>query len=435
MSSSAADKERRPAIVSGVRTPFARSYKAYADLQAYELGRLALSGLIAQSGIDSELVEHLVMGCVVHDPVTANVAREAGLSAGLPQTLRAHTVSMACISANMAATSLVDMIRSKQIDVGIFGGTDTCSDPPIRLSRNLRKTLVKLQKVRSPMDLLKHLNVLKKLKLGDLRPDVPQVVEFSNGKSMGQGCEILAQRVGVSRADSDAFAARSHRLALEAHEHGFYKDQLVTVFQEKAGVAPMTVDDGPRADATAEKLASLRPAFDREFGVNTAGNSSFLTDGASAVLMMNAARAEELGFEPKAVVKDYLFRAGDPLTEMLSGPALSVPMLLAKHGLNYSDIDVWEIHEAFASQVLANLRLMESDDFHQDRLGIERPKGGIDIEKVNNWGGSLSLGHPFGATGGRLLWTAACRLQSGKRYAVVTGCAAGGNGSALENSQ
>ena len=200
----------------------------------------------------------------------------------------------------------------------------------------------------------------------------------------------------------------------------------------------MTVDDGPRADATAEKLASLRPAFDREFGVNTAGNSSFLTDGASAVLMMNAARAEELGFEPKAVVKDYLFRAGDPLTEMLSGPALSVPMLLAKHGLNYSDIDVWEIHEAFASQVLANLRLMESDDFHQDRLGIERPKGGIDIEKVNNWGGSLSLGHPFGATGGRLLWTAACRLQeSGKRYAVVTGCAAGGNGSAilLENSQ
>ena len=420
-----------PVIVDGVRTPFMRSHKAYVDLSAYDLGRLALSGLLAKTGLDAGEVEQVSMGTVIHDPLTSNVARECVLGAGFPATVPAYTVSLACISSNVAATNLSDMIRLKRIDVGIFGGTDTCSDPPIRISSKLRKAMVKLGNIKRPQDILKHLSLLQTLRPGDMALDVPKVAEFSNGKSMGEGAEILVQQTGVTREESDSFAERSHSLAVKAASEGVFKEDLVPV-QVPPKFVTISQDDGPRADTTMEKLAKLKPAFDKKFGVATAGSSSFLTDGASAVLVMSRKKAKELGYTPKAVVRDYVYNAGDALSEMLSGPALTIPLLLEKNKLSVDDIDVWEIHEAFACQVLANLKYLKDDQYARERLGLEKAVGEIPLEKVNVWGGSLSIGHPFGATGGRLLWTAARRLQQqGARYAVVSGCAAGGHGSAI----
>lgn len=429
--SSGGQRENDPAIVDGIRTPFMRSHRAYVNLSAYDLGRMALTGLLAKTGIDPVLLEQVVLGTVIHDPLTPNVARECVLGSGIPATVPAYTVSLACISSNMAATNLSDLIRLKRLDVGIFGGTDTCSDPPIRVSAKLRKTLVKLGNVKKPQDMLKQFPWIKNLRLSDLSLDIPKVAEFSNGKSMGEGAEILAQQTGITREESDRFAARSHELAVRAIEQEIIKDDLLPVHLPPK-FQSIDRDDGPRPDTTLEKLAKLKPAFDKKFGVSTAGNSSFLTDGASSVLMMSRKRARELGFTPKAILRDYVYQAGDALSEMLTGPALTIPHLLAKNGLKVGDIGVWEIHEAFACQVLANMRYMTQDTFVQKRLGLEKAIGEIPLEKLNTWGGSLSIGHPFGATGGRLLWTAARKLyEQQERYAVVSGCAAGGHGSAI----
>ncbi|MBI2601931.1 MAG: acetyl-CoA C-acyltransferase [Deltaproteobacteria bacterium] len=420
-----------PAIIDGVRTPFMRSHKAYVDLRACDLGRFALSGLMDRLGIDDSYVEHLAMGTVIHDPHTPNIARECLLAAGLRATIPAHTVSLACISSNMASTNIADMIRLGRIEVGIAAGVDTCSDPPIRLSPGFRHALVRWQKLKKPAQIAQELMHLKNFELADLALDAPSVAEFSNGKTMGEGCEILAQIAGVNREESDRYAARSHILAVKALKDKVFADNIVPV-QIPPAFKTIDQDDGPRADTTPEKLAKLSPAFDRTFGVNTAGNSSFLTDGASAMLMTSVKRAKELGFQAKAILADYVYQAGNVLQEMLTGPAFTIPVLLNKNKLKIDDIDVWEIHEAFASQMVANMKLLKSPRFLQERLGFSKTLGEIPLEKLNVWGGSLSLGHPFGATGVRLLFTAAKRLQEqNARYAVVAGCAAGGHGSAI----
>lgn len=420
----------RAMIIDGVRTPFARSYQSFIDFSAYELGQIAITGLLDKTGLEAKYLEHLIMGCVIHDPRTPNVARESLLAAGLPAQIPANTVSLACISSNVAATNLADMIKSQRVEVGIFGGLDTCSDPPIRLSRNLRRILVKLQKVRGPLDMLKHTSILRSFRVSDLKPDIPQVVEFSNGKSMGQGGEILAQSVKVHREEADKFALRSHQLAVKAHSEGYFKHDICPV-QIPPKFKAILKDDGPRKDTTLESLARLRPAFDRKMGVSTAGNSSFLTDGAAAVLIMSEQMAKEQGLQPRAFIRDYVYRAGDALSEMLSGPALSIPALLERNGLGFDDIEVWELHEAFAAQMVANLKLVKERSFVRDRVG-SKVYGEIPLEKLNIQGGSLSIGHPFGATGARLLMTAARRISESKgRYAVVSGCAAGGQGSAI----
>ncbi len=423
--------ENTPVIIDGVRTPFMRSHKAYVKLHACDLGRFAISGLMDRVGVAGDQIEHVVMGTVIHDPHTPNIARESLLAADLPSRVPAHTVSLACISSNVAATQIADMIRLGRISVGIASGVDTCSDPPIRLSPSFRRALVRWQKIRKPAQALPELQRLKNFEFSDLSLDAPSVAEFSNGKTMGEGCEILAQRVGVTRAEADHFAARSHALAIKGQQEGFFTSNIVPV-QLPPHFATITQDDGPRADTTEEKLAKLSPAFDRTFGVNTAGNSSFLTDGASAMLMMSQKRARELGYTPKAIMVDHFYAAGDVLNEMLSGPAFTIPILLKRNNLKVSDIGVWEIHEAFASQMVANMKLIASKKFAQERLGLSDAAGEIPIDKLNIYGGSLSIGHPFGATGARLLFTAAKRLErEGARYAVVSGCAAGGHGSAI----
>ena len=425
------DTKTLPVIVEGVRTPFMRSHKAFVTLSPTDLGRHALAGLMEKCSLGEDEIDHLSMGTVIHDSHTPNVAREALLSAGISARTPAHTVSLACISSNIASTQLADMIRLGQVSKGIASGVDTCSDPPIRISPSFRKTLVRWQSLRKGAQFFAELKHLKNFRFSDLSFDVPSVREYSNGKTMGQGSEILNQSVGVSRSEADHFAARSHELAVKAWERGIFQDNIVNV-NPPPHFKSVAQDDGPRKDATLKKLEKLRPSFDKQFGINTAGNSSFLTDGASAMYMMSLAAAQKEKRPAKAIIRDYIYRAGDALAEMLSGPALTIPALLHRNKLQVEDIEVWEIHEAFAAQILANLKLLADDAFAKSRLGMKKAIGPIPIDRINIWGGSLALGHPFGATGVRLLFTAAKRLQEQEvRYAVVAGCAAGGHGSAI----
>ena len=413
---------REAVVVDGARTPFLKSNGAFKEQMAHDLGRMAIAGVLAKSGLDPKAVELVVMGTVVQDPRTSNLARESMLGAGLPHSTPAFTTTLACISSNVAATTLVDQIQLGRVDIGIAGGAESLSDPPIRLSRPLRQALVKMQKAKGAAA---YLEILKELEPSDIIPDVPSAAEFSTGLTMGESCERFAKRLGISRKDSDEFAVRSHVLADRAWKEGRYADEVLAV-PLPPSMDLVKQDDGPRGDSTMDTLAKLKPAFDREFGLITAASSSFLTDGGSAVILMAKETAEKRGMKARAIIRDYVYAAGDPLEELLAGPALSVPKLLARNGLKAGDVGVWEIHEAFASQVLANLKMMA-------QAGVEIP-----LERINPWGGSLSIGHPFGATGGRLITTATRRLEvTGERYAIVTGCAAGGHGSAilLENTR
>lgn len=419
---------RDAVLVRGARTPFLKSNGAFADLMTHDLGRHAVAGLLQRSSVDPELVDLVVMGTVIQDPRTSNVAREIALGAGVPKDTPAFTTTLACISANVAATSVVEQIRGGHIDVGIAGGAESFSDPPIRISKALRQALVKLQKAKGPKDWLE---ILKELSPKDVALDIPSAAEFSTGQTMGQSCERLAKAWGVTREESDELAVRSHVLADRAWKEGRYAEEVIPV-QVPPRFDTFAEDDGPRGDSTMEGLSKLRPAFDRDFGVLTAGSSSFFTDGASATLFMSQEKADELKVKQMAIVRDYVYAAGDPLEELLLGPSLTIPRILDRNGLKADDIGVWEIHEAFAAQMVANFKALRSSEFAKERLGRNKPVGEIPLEKVNVWGGSLSLGHPFGATGGRLLTTAAHRLEvTGERWAVVSGCAAGGQGSAI----
>jgi len=409
-------------IIDGARTPFMRSGGKFNDLSVRDLGNLAVNGLLNKNGLSPAQVQYVCMGSVIPDADTPNVAREIVLMGLLDQRIPAHTVSMACISSNIAATTIAEFIRSGQIQCGIAGGVETFSDLPIRYGKHLRQTLIQSKK----KSLAEKLTLFSKLRLKDLKPDIPSPKEFSTGFSMGEAGDQLAAQFGVSRKDADEYALMSHKRAALAWQLGYYQDQVVPIPSHAA-----TQDDGPRPNSTPEILAGLRPSFD-QFGVNTAANSSFFSDGASAIMMGSRQFCRDLGLHPKASIKDYFYSAGDPLRELLLGPALTVPILLKRQGLDTSDIDVWEIHEAFAGQVLAILRAMSSTEFFTRRLGLTKALKEIPLDRVNTWGGSLSLGHPFGATGARLIMTAAQRLiQENGRLAVVTGCAASGLGSAI----
>ena len=367
------------------------------------------------------------MGTVVFDPRTPNVAREITLGAGLPESTPAFTTTMACISSNVAATTSQTPF-SWATSTWVLRGDRHAFDPPIRLSKNLRQALVRLQKAKGPADYFK---ILSDLGPKDILPDIPSASEFSTGLTMGQSCERAAKTHQVTREETDAYAAMSHQRAAAAWEAGIYNSEIVPV-HVPPHFKTLTEDNGPRGDTTVEKLKKIKPAFDRQFGVSTAGNSSFLTDGASAVLLASLEKCKALALKPKAILVDHVFTGANPLDELLMGPAMSIPHLLRRNNLKLEDIDVWEIHEAFAAQMVFNLKCLASKDFAQNRLGLDDAVGEIPMDKLNIWGGSLSLGHPFGATGGRLLNTAARRLQEkGGRYAVVSGCAAGGQGSAI----
>lgn len=419
---------RRVVIVDGVRTPFLRSQTGFTDLMAYDLGTMAVSNLLCRSGLAPELVDRLILGTVIADPRTSNVAREVALAAGLPLSCPAYTVTAACTSANVAIASAAEAIASGAADVVIAGGTETLSDVPIRYSRPIRKRLISAQKARGIGDYFK---LLEGLTLTDFKPDAPAIAEFSTGLTMGDNAERLAKGVGITREEQDAFAMASHHRAAKAQAAGYFKDQIVPV-QVGPDFTPLVADNGVRADSSMDKLRTLPPVFDRKFGTVTAGNSSFLTDGAAACLIMSEDKARELGFAPLAYIIASAFVALDPVEELLLGPAIAIPRVLDRAGIALSDVGVVELHEAFAAPVLATVKLLQDEAFCKSRLGRDKAVGTISEGSLNAWGGSLSVGHPFGATGARLIMTCARRMRKeGARYGLVSACAAGALGHAM----
>uniref|UniRef100_A0AAY4C170 Trifunctional enzyme subunit beta, mitochondrial n=1 Tax=Denticeps clupeoides TaxID=299321 RepID=A0AAY4C170_9TELE len=391
-------------LVDGVRTPFLLSGTSYSDLMPHDLGRGALQGLLNRTGVPKEIVDHIIYGIVIQEVKTSNVAREAALGAGFSDKTPAHTVTMACISSNQAMTSAVGLIAAGQCDVVVAGGVEFMSDVPIRHSRKMRKTMLSLNKAKT---LGQRLSLLGSIRMGHLMPELPAVAEFSTAESMGHSADRLAAAFGVTRVEQDEYALRSHRLAKKAQDEGLLSD--IISFQVP-GKNIISADNGIRPTSM-EQMGKLKPAFVKPHGTVTAANSSFLTDGASAVLIMSEEKALALGYKPKA----YL------------SPTYATPKVLEKSGLTMEDIDVFEFHEAFAGQIVANLKAMDSDWFAQNCMGRKSKVGVPPMEKFNTWGGSLSLGHPFAATGCRLVTTVAHRLQKeGGQYGVVAACAAGG---------
>ena len=419
-------KKSAVVLVDGCRLPFMRSGTEYASLISYDLAREALSGLLKRNNLNPAIVDAVIMGTVVQNPQTSNVAREAALAAGFPNTVAAHTVTMACISSSQAIASGVNMIRAGQADIVIAGGTEALSDVPVGFKKEVREKFFESRKYKNPLDYRKFLQGLSP---SDLLPQAPAIAEYSTGEVMGESADKLAASFNVTREEQDAYALRSHQLA--ATSEGKLDNEIIPT-----AVAPdfkaLTHDNTFRADSSLEKLASLKPVFVKPFGTVTAGNSSPLTDGASATLIMSEEKALSLGYTPKAYLREHVFVAQDPNDELLLGPAYATPNVLDRAGLTFAELDVLEIHEAFAGQVLAVLRALESDTFAQEKLGRERRVADVDMDKLNAWGGSLSLGHPFGATGARLVTTAANRLMAEDgQFALVTACAAGGLGHAM----
>lgn len=415
-------------IIDGCRTPFLRSGTDYMDLMSYQLGQFAISGLLTQTGLDPALVDKVIMGNVISNIQTPNVAREAALTAGIPDRTPCHTISQACISANRAIADGCLEIMTGQADIIIAGGVDHTSDTPIQFPRKMRKKLFLAQRLKTLGDNLKFLTSLR---LSDFVPEQPKVAEYSTQRVMGEDCDIMAARFQVSREEQDEFAVRSHQLAAAAHEAGHLPAEMTTV-RIPPKFKPIDRDNGVRGDSTMETVSRLRPAFDKKFGALTAANSSFLTDGAAACLLMSEQKAKELGLTPKAEVIDFVFTGQSLEDELLLGPTYAVSKLLKRQNMELSDIDVIEFHEAFAGQILSNLKALASDEFAREKLGWDKAVGRIDMSKFNLWGGSLSIGHPFGATGARIVTTTANRLHhEDGQYGLLAACAAGAHGHAM----
>jgi len=419
------NKSKNIVVVDGVRIPFAMASTTYADQMAIDLQRLAFKGLVEKTGIERDKIDYIISGQVIQEVKTSNIAREAALNCGFPNSIGGHTIAMACISSNSAICSAAEKILSGRASAVIAGGCETFSDVPIRLTRPLRQKLITMPKVlkkSGPIGGLKHLLSLDIKSIFSL--ETPAIANYTTGEIMGFSSDKMAAKFGVSRVEQDEFAVRSHINAAKAHEEGFYDGEVIPY-------KGSTKENGVKSDSKVEKLSKMKPAFIKPHGTHTAANSSFLSDGASATLLMSEERALELGFEPLSYLRDWSFKACDPFQELLLGPTYTTQEVLGRNGLNMEiDIGVYEIHEAFAGQILSNFTAMNSQSFADRNFGGKKV-GKIDVDKVNTKGGSLAIGHPFGATGSRLVTTASRRLQKEQqRFALVAACADGGSGHA-----
>ncbi|XP_044746034.1 trifunctional enzyme subunit beta, mitochondrial [Coccinella septempunctata] len=413
-------------LVDGVRTPFLISGTDYSKMMAYDLAKHSLKGILEKTGLPKEMVEYVIYGTVIQEVETSNIAREAMLCAGYSDKTPAHTVTMACISSNVAITSAIGLIASGTYDTIVAGGVEFMSDIPIRFSRKLRSIMLKANKAKT---LGQKLSLLGQVRPADILPQLPAVSEFSSKETMGHSADRLAAAFEASRKEQDEFAMRSHTLAKEAHEKGYLTDVIPI---KVPGVNKSIEKDNGVRVSTMEQLSKLKPAFVKPYGTVTAANSSFLTDGASAALIMPEAKAKALGLKPKAYLRDFTYVAQDPIDQLLLGPAYGTPIILQKAGLGIKDIDTWEFHEAFAGQIVANLKAMDSDWFAQTYMNRSSKVGAPDMDKFNKWGGSLSIGHPFAATGIRLAMHTANRLvREDGQIGLVAACAAGGQGVAM----
>jgi acetyl-CoA C-acetyltransferase len=413
---------RRVAIIGGNRIPFARSNGPYANASNQDMLTAALDGLVSRFGLQGETIGEVAAGAVLKHARDFNLARESVLGSKLSADTPASDVQMACGTGLQAIVNVANKIALGQLDSAIAGGVDTTSDAPLAVNDDLRKLLVRVNAAKSAGE---RLRLLSKIRPGHIVPEIPRNAEPRTGLSMGEHASLTAKEWDVSRADQDELTAASHQHLAAAYDRGFF-DDLVTPFLK------LTRDQNLRPDSSAEKLGKLKPVFGGAEGTMTAGNSTPLSDGASTVLLATEEWAAErnlpvlayLTFSQTAAV-DYV-HGGEGL---LMAPAYAVPRMLAKSGLSLQDFDFYEIHEAFASQVLATLKAWESPDFAKEKLGLDNPPGSIDRAKLNVNGSSLAAGHPFAATGGRIVGTLAKLLnEKGSGRGLISICAAGGQG-------
>lgn len=418
----------RIAIVSGLRTPFARQATAFHGVPAVDLGKMVVGELLARSEIPPEIIEQLVFGQVVQMPEAPNIAREIVLGTGMNVHTDAYSVSRACATSFQAVANVVESLMAGTIRAGIAGGADSSSVLPIGVSKTLARTLVDANKART---LGQRLKLFSRLRLKDLLPVPPAVAEYSTGLRMGDTAEQMAKSHGITREAQDALAHRSHQLAAQAWREGKLAQEVMTAYVPPYR-EPLSQDNNIRESASLADYAKLRPAFDRKHGTVTAANSTPLTDGAAAVILMTESRARELGLTPLGYLRSYAFTAVDVWQDMLLGPAWATPLALDRAGLTLGDLTLFDMHEAFAAQTLSNLKMLASDRFAREVLGRSRATGEVDDSTFNVSGGSIAYGHPFAATGARMITQTLHELKRrGGGFGLVTACAAGGLGAAM----
>lgn len=418
----------RIAIVSGLRTPFAKQATEFHGVSALDLGKLVVNELLIRSELDVKLVEQLVYGQVVQMPEAPNIAREIVLGTGMNVHTDAFSVTRACATSFQSVVSVAESMMAGITQIGVAGGADSSSVLPIGVSKKLARALVDLNKART---FGQKLAIFRRLGLKDLLPVPPAVAEYSTGLSMGDTAEQMAKTHGISRADQDALAHRSHTLAAQAWQSGVMQDEVMTAHIEPYS-RYLAIDNNIRQDSKLESYAKLKPVFDRAHGTVTAANATPLTDGASAVLMMTESRAKALGYTPLGYIRSYAFAAIDVYDDMLMGPSYATPIALDRAGMSLNDLTLIEMHEAFAAQTLANVKMFASKKFAQEKLGRSSAIGEIDMTKFNVQGGSLAYGHPFAATGTRLIVQTLNELKRrGGGTGLTTACAAGGLGAAM----
>jgi acetyl-CoA C-acetyltransferase len=413
---------RKVAVIGGNRIPFARSNGPYTKASNQDMLQAALDGLVARFALEDERLGEVVAGAVLKHSRDFNLTRETVLGSKLSPQTPAYDIQQACGTGLEAAILVANKIALGQVDNGIAGGVDTTSDAPLAVNDDLRQILIEANAARSTTDRLK---ALAKIRPQHIVPDMPKNAEPRTGKSMGDHQAITAKEWGLTQAEQDELAAASHRSLAAAYDSG-WQDDLITPF---LGVER---DNNLRPDSTVEKLAKLKPAFGGPEGTMTAGNSTPLSDGASVVLLAAEEWADEHGFKPLAYFVDAETAAVDYVNGkegLLMAPAYAVPRLLARNGLTLQDFDFYEIHEAFAAQVLSTLKAWEDPAFCKERLGLDEPLGSIDRAKLNVKGGSLAAAHPFAATGGRIVANLAKLLsEKGSGRGLISICAAGGIG-------
>jgi acetyl-CoA acyltransferase len=418
---------RRAVVVAGVRTPFVKAFGQLIKVDTIGLGVSAVGALIEKSGVSRKELEGIVWGGVILPGSAPNVGREIALDLRLPPSVEAMTVTRACASGLQAITTAAAAIERGDADVMIAGGSDSTSNAEIKLPQKVVHAMAPLAFGKAtPQD---YLGVLSQLwPINEILPQRPKIAERTTGEVMGESADKMARRNEISRESQDELAARSHHRAAAAIASGRFDDEIAPVLL--ADGSKVHADNIVRADTSTDKLAKLKPVFAKD-GTVTAGNASALTDGGAAVLLMSEDKAKSLGLKPLAAFRSWAYVGVDPADQLLMGPALAMPKALDRAGLKLSDIDLVDIHEAFAAQVLSVLKMLSSKAFAQSRLGKNDAIGEVDVAKLNVHGGSIALGHPFGATGARMVTTMANELsRTGKSTALLGICAAGGLGAA-----
>ena len=419
---------RRVAIVAGVRTPFTRAGSAFKSISAIDLGKLCVAELIQRTNLSGKEVDALVFGTVIPSVVAPNIAREVSLMPIFPKGLQAYSVSRACASANQAITDAADQIALGYSGIAIAGGAESLSQIPILHSQGFADALVKASKAKT---LAGRVKALAAIRPRDLVPITPAIAEPSTGETMGQSAEKMAKLNRITREEQDQFALRSHRLAAAGTADGRLLAEIMPVYVPPRYESVVTSDNGIRTDTSYEQLSALKPVFDKKYGTVTAGNSSPLTDGGACLLLMSEDKAYALGYPPLGFIRSYAYAALDPGEQLLQAPVLAAPVALQRAGLTLKDIDLVEMHEAFAAQVLSNLRGFESQ-YWAERAGFTKPVGEVDQARLNVMGGSIAIGHPFGATGSRITVTLLNELtRRDGQFGLMTVCAAGGMGFAM----